>query len=191
MQIGFNKSWKLCLNLWLWRPLKPKFNLLSTQRHWGTDYFRKKIEKKHLLRHNFALHFTPYLSIALSKILPHSKTIKSAKKLSVFGENNTSRLSNFLQTHIFWKFDHICRICNQVNYRNIWLTRAAKILVMMAQVLFSNIFSEKDSYLNSIEELYSLRIMTVKMLFGDDCMNCNISFLKHLRKAFRISYTFV
>ena len=50
---------------------------------------------------NCALHFTSYLSIALSKILLHSQTIKNAKKLSLFGKNNSRRLSYFLQTHIF------------------------------------------------------------------------------------------
>ena len=60
-----------------------------------------KIFKEKELEHNSALHITSYLSIALSKILPHSKTIKNAKKLSVFGENDSRRLSNFLQTHIF------------------------------------------------------------------------------------------
>ena len=34
-------------------------------------------------------------------ILPHPKTIKNAKKLSVFGKNDSRRLSNFLRTHIF------------------------------------------------------------------------------------------
>ena len=53
------------------------------------------------LQRNFALHFTYYLSIALSKILHHSKTIKKATKLSVFGENDSRRLYNFLQVHIF------------------------------------------------------------------------------------------
>ena len=53
------------------------------------------------LQRNFALHFTSYLSIALSKILAHSKTIKNAKKLLVFGENDSRRLSNYLQIHIF------------------------------------------------------------------------------------------
>ena len=53
------------------------------------------------LRRSFALHFASYLSIALSKIFPHLKTIKIAKKLSVFGENDSRRLSSFLQTHIF------------------------------------------------------------------------------------------
>ena len=103
------------------------------------------------LRHNFALHFTSYLSIALSKILPHSKTIKNAKKLSVFGENDSRRLSNFLQTHIFWNFDHISRIYNQINYRNIWFPKVIIILIMTAQVLFFNVFSEKDPHLNAVE----------------------------------------
>ena len=56
---------------------------------------------ENLLRSNFALRFTFYLSIALSRILAHSKTIKNAKKLSVFGENDSRCLSTFLQTHIF------------------------------------------------------------------------------------------
>ena len=59
-----------------------KFSLAGTQRH-------------------FALHFTSHLSIALSKILHHSKTINNTKKLSVFGENDSCRLSNFLQSHVF------------------------------------------------------------------------------------------
>ena len=57
------------------------------------------------LRRNFALHFTSYLSIALSKILPHAKITKNPKKLSLFGENDSCRLSNFLQIHIFLNFD--------------------------------------------------------------------------------------
>ena len=70
-------------------------------------------EKK--LGHNSALYITSYLSIALSKILPYSKTIKNAKKLSVFDENDSRRYCNFLQTHIFWNFDHIFRIYSQIN----------------------------------------------------------------------------
>ena len=53
------------------------------------------------LRRNFVLHFTSYLFIALSNVLPHSKKIKIAKTLSIFGKNNTRGLSNFLQTHFF------------------------------------------------------------------------------------------
>ena len=59
------------------------------------------------LRRNFALHFTSYLSIALSKILPHWKTIKNTKKLSVFGENESRRLSIFLTNVYFLKLWNI------------------------------------------------------------------------------------
>ena len=52
-------------------------------------------------KRNFALHFTSYLSIALSKILPYSKTIKSAKKMSVFGKNASRRFSNFCKLVFF------------------------------------------------------------------------------------------
>ena len=97
------------------------------------------------------MHLTSYLFIALSKILPHSKT-KNAKKLSLFGENDSRRLSNFLQTHILWNFDHISRIYNQINYRNIWFAKVTIILIMTAQVLFFNVFSEKDPHLNVIED---------------------------------------
>ena len=55
------------------------------------------------LPRKFALHFPSYLSIALSKILPNSKTIKNSKKLSVFGENDSRRLSNFYKL-IFFEF---------------------------------------------------------------------------------------
>ena len=85
------------------------------------------------LRRNFALHFTSYLSIAVSKILFHSKTIKNANKLSVFGENDPRRLSNFLETHFFWKFDHISRTHSQINNRNIWFAKVTIILIMMVQ----------------------------------------------------------
>ena len=98
------------------------------------------------------LHCTYYLSIALSKILPHSKTIKNAKKVSVFGENDSRRLSNFLQTHIFWNLDHVSRIYNQINYGNIWLPKLKTILIMMTKVFFFNFFfSQKDPHLDAFE----------------------------------------
>ena len=87
--------------------------------------------------------FISYLSIALSKILPHSKTIKNAKKFSVFGENESRRLSKFLQSHIFSNSDHIFRIYNQSNYRNIWFPKVIIILIVTAQVLFFNVFFRK------------------------------------------------
>ena len=119
------------------------------------------------LRHNFALHFTSYLSIALSKLLPHPKTIKNAKKLSVFGEKDSRRLSNFLQTHIFWNFDHISRICDQINYRNIWFPRVIIILLITAQVLFFNVFSEKDPHLNAVEVFWRI----IRLWFQASCNN--------------------
>ena len=39
--------------------------------------------------------------MALSKILPHAETIKNAKKLSLFGENDSRRLSNFYELIFF------------------------------------------------------------------------------------------
>ena len=72
--------------------------------------------------------------------------------MSVFGENDSRCLSNFLQTHIFWNFDHISRTYNQINYRNIWFAKVIIILIMTAQVLFFDVFfSEKDPHLNAVE----------------------------------------
>ena len=47
-------------------------------------------------------------------MLPYSKRIKNTKKLSILGKNHSGRLSNFLQTHIFRKFNHISRTYNQM-----------------------------------------------------------------------------
>ena len=104
------------------------------------------------LRRNFALHFTSYLFIALSKILPHSKTIKNSKKLLVFGENDSHRSSNFLQTHIFWNFDHVYKIWNQINYKFIWFPKVIIILIMTAQVLFLTFFPKKSRTLMSLRK---------------------------------------
>ena len=68
-------------------------------------------------------------------------------KLSVFGENDFHRSSIFLQTHIFWKFDHISRTYNQINYWNIWFAKVTVILIMMVEVLFFDIFSKKTNTL--------------------------------------------
>ena len=45
----------------------------------------------------------------------------------------------------------MARTYNQVNYRNIWLARVTIILIMIAQVLFVDIFLEKYPHLNAVE----------------------------------------
>ena len=99
----------------------------------------------------FRRQFSKNRQFCLKFCLPHSKTIKNPKKLSVFGENDSCRLSNFLQTQIFWNSDHISRIYNQINYRNIWFPKVIIILITTAQVLFFNVYSEKDPHLNPVE----------------------------------------
>ena len=72
--------------------------------------------------------------------------------MSVFGENDSHRLCNFSQTHIFWDFDPISRTYNQINYSFIWFAKVTIILIMMAQVLLSDFFIfEKDPHLNAVE----------------------------------------
>ena len=46
------------------------------------------------------------------------KNNKKAKKLPVFGKTDFHRLSNLLQTQIFWNFDHISRTYNHTNTRS-------------------------------------------------------------------------
>ena len=45
-----------------------------------------------------------------------------------------------LQAHIFRNFDHISRIYNQINYRNIWCPKIIIIFIITAQVLFFIVF---------------------------------------------------
>ena len=114
----------------------------------NTTASTKTFTEKNKLGHNSALHIFSYLSMALSKILPHSKAIRNSKKYLVFGENYSRRLSIFLQTHIFWThifwtFDHISRIYNQINnYMNIWFPKVIINLIITAQVLFFNVLPE-------------------------------------------------
>ena len=86
---------------------------------------------------NFALHFT---SISFHFTSFH----------------NSRRLSNFLQTNIFWNFDNVSRTYYQINYRNIWLPKAIIILIIIAQVLFFNVFFEKTRTLMPLSN-YSVR----------------------------------
>ena len=73
--------------------------------------------------------------------------------MSVFGENDCCRSSNFSQTHILRNFDHIYIIYKQSNCRNIWCPKITIILIMTVQALFFQcfFFSEKDRHLNAVE----------------------------------------
>ena len=96
--------------------------------------------------------------------------------MSVFGENDSHCLSNILKTHIFLKYDHISRTYNQINYRNVLFPKVIIILLMTAQVLFIDVFSEKDPHLNAVEHALfsklnvtsknsaSVRLVTVSIL---------------------------
>ena len=79
--------------------------------------------------------------------------------MSVFGENDSRRLSNFLKTHIFGKSDHISRTYNQINYSNIWFAKETIIFIIMTQVLFFDIFFEKDPHINAAEQFVLGRFM--------------------------------
>ena len=61
-------------------------------------------------------------------------------------KNGSCCLFNFLQTQIFWKFYHISRTYNQINYRNIWFAKLTRILIMMAQVHLFDIFFSKKAH---------------------------------------------
>ena len=87
--------------------------------------------------------------------LSHSKTLKNAENLSVFGEKDSRCWSNFLQTHFF------SRIYNQINYSNIWFLKVIMILIMTAQVLFFNDFSERDLHLNVVEYVHNENFLLV------------------------------
>ena len=52
------------------------------------------------------MHDIPVAIYHLHKTLTHSKTIKNVKKLLVFAESDSCRLSDFSDTHFFWNFDY-------------------------------------------------------------------------------------
>ena len=116
----FSKNQQFCLKFLVFENCRR--NTLASTKRLTENY----------LRLNFALHFIFYLSTALSKSLLHSKTVKNDKKLSVYGECNSPKLSKFLKTHIFWEFDHISTIYNQINSRNVWFPKVIIILIMTA-----------------------------------------------------------
>ena len=76
--------------------------------------------------------------------------------MSVFGENDSCCSSNFLQAHMFWKFDHMSRTYDQINYRNIWFSKVIIVLLMTAQVFFLMFFLKKTRTLMPLRDYLPL-----------------------------------
>ena len=123
--------------------------------------FEKNIEKKHLCHLDKNCCYFCKSNIPVISLIVGSRNVIKLLKNMVFGENGSCRLSNFLQIHIFWNFGHISRICNQINYRNIWFPKVIIILIMTAQVLFFNVFSKKDLHLNAVEVVNKMFILKI------------------------------
>ena len=105
--------------------------------------------------------------------------------MSVFGESDSRCLSNFLQTHIFWIFDHISRIYNQIKYRNIWFEKVTIILIMTVQVLFFDVFFEKDLQINAIELFELCQIRQISRRFKFQMLRCLVIVTsKHSKEEF-------
>ena len=104
------------------------------------------------LERNFTLHFTSYLSIAFSKILPQSKTIKNSKKLSVFGKT-TLVVYVIVYKLIFFK---TLIIFLKPAIKLITFEKVIIILIMTAQVLFPMLFSIKTRTLMPLNSVYRL-----------------------------------
>ena len=114
---------------------------------------RKRSQK---INYDVVLHYIsiPICPLLFPKFCPIKKHKKSLRNCRYLVKNDPHRLSNFLQTHIFWNFDHISRIYNQINYTNIWFPKVIIILIMTAQVLFSMFFPKKT------RNLMPLRLLT-------------------------------
>ena len=99
--------------------------------------------------------------------------------MSGFGKNDSRRLSNFLQTHIFGKFNHISRTYDQISYRNIWFAKVIIILIMMTQAIFLNIFFEKDT-----TKTTTLGTTKILYILIDHNMWLSLSLIYHFRSSF-------
>ena len=131
-----SKNWQFCMKLLVFWKLSVKYNSLCENVH--------------------RIFIAIYFCITFHFLFIHSCFQNSSpfkNKLLVFGENDSHHLSYFLQTHIFWNFDHISTIYNQINYRNIWFPEVMIILIMMAQFLFSMFFPKKTCTLMPLKKL--------------------------------------
>ena len=102
--------------------------------------------RKHSQKINYdvILHYISLLIYPLHfpKFCPIKKQFKKTKKMLVFGENDSLRLSNFLKAHFFGNFDHIYRIYNQINYRTICFP---KVIIILVMTVFFNVFFPKKT----------------------------------------------
>ena len=110
-------------------------------------------------RRNLALHFTSYLSIALSKILPNLKTTKNTKKLSIFGENDSHCLSsfqfflNFGQEYLIFKRNNNSFHDNTSAFFDVFLRKKPRTLTPLSRKTCSGIKIENISKKVLDEEL--------------------------------------
>ena len=111
---------------------------------------RKRSQKIH---YDVILHYIslPICPLHFSKFCPIQKQWKTLRNCRYLVKTTLAIYLIFLQIHIFWNFDDISRIYNQINYRNIWFLKVIIILSMTLQVLFFNVFSKKDPHLNAVE----------------------------------------
>ena len=101
-----------------------------------------KVHRK-IVRTWFCIKF--YLNIyklIFLKVMPHSKRIKTSKYCC--------SLCNFIQTNIFWNFEHTSRNYNSINYRSVWFTQVNIILIITTHVFVSDVIFEKDPRFNPL-----------------------------------------
>ena len=109
---------------------------------------RSQKSNQNLILHCIPL---PIYPLHFPKFFPIQKQYQTLKNCWYLEKTTLAIYLFFLQTHIFWKFDHISRTYNQINYRNIWFTKVIIILIMTVQVLLFDVFFEKDPHLNAVE----------------------------------------
>ena len=94
---NFKKTYKVSQNCWLF------FNSSAKYSNEYVNVHRKIIRTWLCIIFQFV-----FINWTFKNSTPF-KTIKNTEKLSVFDKNDSCRLFNYSQTHIFRKFDHISR----------------------------------------------------------------------------------
>ena len=110
-------------------------------------------------------------------------TIKTLKNCQFFDGNDSCRLSNYLQTHIFWYFDHISRTYTQIKYKNVWFEKLIIILIRTIEVLIFHMCYVKSPCLNAIG------LLTLFLGFSDGTLNGSADFFCFMKKLWTIFTT--